>query len=309
MTENSNSGFLTLLSPRYWPTWIGFGLLRLTAWLPYPAGMALGRSIGRFLGMLPLATRQIARINIKLCFPELTDTERKTILDDHYKSLGMGLIEAAYSWWGSGKKVKKRYTIEGLEHIETAHRKGKGVILLGAHFTTMELAGGLLSHHIQYAPMYRDQNNRVANHIMYRGRSRFANIIHRNDIRGLLKALKNDLPVWYAPDQNYHGKNYAFVPFFGNPAATNTATARIAKASGAAVLSFSQVRDKHGHYHVLLEPALENFPGDDMVAATARINSVIESQIRRAPDQYLWVHRRFKNRPEGMPAVYPERKK
>jgi len=173
----------------------------------------------------------------------------------------------------------------------------------------MELAGSLLSLHTDFAPMYRDQNNPVANHIMSRGRSRFAQIIHRNDIRSLFKALKNDLPVWYAPDQNYSGKNYAFVPFFGNPAATNTATARIARTSGAAVVPFSHARDEHGHYHVLLEPALENFPGDDLVSATARINNVIESQIRRAPGQYLWVHRRFKNRPEGMAPVYPKRKK
>ena len=310
MTENSNTGLATLLSPRYWPTWLGFGLLRLTAWLPYPAGMALGRSIGRFLGLLPLATRQIARINIKLCFPELAEAERETILRDHYKSLGMSLIETAYSWWGHGKKVKQRYTIEGLEHLEAARSKGKGVILLSAHFTTLEIGGCILSYYLRFAAMYRDQNNKVADRIMYRGRNRTADIIiHRNDIRSLLKALKNDLPVWYAPDQNYSGQNYAFVPFFGIPAATNTATARIAKASGAAVVSFSQVRDKQGHYHVLLEPALENFPGDDPVAATARINRVIEAQIRRAPDQYLWVHRRFKNRPEGMSPVYPERKK
>lgn len=310
MSNNLEPGITTLLSPRYWPSWIGFGLLRLMAWLPYPAGITLGRILGRFLGMLPLATRQIARINIGMCFPELTESERETILRDHYRSLGISLVETAYSWWGLGKKVKQRYTIEGLQHLQTARDKGNGVILLTAHFTTLEIGGCLISHHTNLAAMYRDQSNRVADRIMFRGRSRIADIvIHRNDIRSLLKALKDDYPVWYAPDQNYSGRNFAFVPFFGIPAATNTATARIAKTSGAAIVPFSQYRDAQGHYHVLLEPALENFPGDDPVAATARINSVIESQIRRAPSQYLWVHRRFKNRPEGMPAVYPERKK
>ncbi|HED16937.1 MAG TPA: LpxL/LpxP family Kdo(2)-lipid IV(A) lauroyl/palmitoleoyl acyltransferase [Gammaproteobacteria bacterium] len=309
MTEHSNQGITPLLSPRYWPTWFGFGLLRLTTWLPYPASMAVGRTIGRFLGSLPLATRQIAQTNIKLCFPDLTKAEQETMLRDHYKSLGMGLIEAAYSWWEADDKVKLSCSLEGLEHLEAARSKGKGVILLGAHFTTMELAGYLLSRYIRFTPMYRDQNNRVADRIIYRGRNRYTHIIHRNDIRSLLKTLRNGLLVWYAADQNYSGKNYAFVPFFGNPAATNTATARIAKTSGAAVVPFSLVRDAEGHYHMSLEPALENFPGDDLVAATARINNVIESQILRAPEQYLWVHRRFKNQPEGMPPVYPKRKK
>ncbi len=310
MTENQNTNLITLLSPRYWPTWLGFGLLRLTAWLPFPAGMALGRSIGRLLGKLPIATRQVARTNIKLCFPELSDTERESMLRDHYKSLGMSLIETAYSWWGHGEKIKNHYTVEGLEHIEAARSKGNGVILLSAHFTTLEIGAVILSHYLRFAAMSRDQNNLVAERIMHQGHNHTADIVvNRNDVRGLLRALKNNIPVWYAPDQNYSGPNYAFVPFFGIPAATNTATARIARISGAAVIPFSQVRDEHGHYHVLLEPALEDFPGDDLLAATARINSVIESQVRRAPEQYLWVHRRFKNQPEGKPSLYPKRKK
>ncbi len=309
MTDIPQPGIRKLLSPRYWPSWIGFGLLRLIALLPYPAGLVVGRMLGQLLHLLPLPTRQIARINIDLCFPELPEKERTRILRDHFISLGISLVETAYSWWGTGKKVMNRYRIEGLEHLQEAKSKGNGVILLNAHFTTLELGGCLIGKHTRLAAMYRDQKNLLADRIMFQGRSKNADIvIHRNDIRSLLKALKDDYAVWYAPDQNYAGSNHAFVPFFGIPAATNTATARIAKTSGAAVVPFLQYRDDNNNYHLVIEPALKDFPGDDLVAATARINQVIEAQIRQAPAQYLWVHRRFKNRPEGVDPVYPGQK-
>lgn len=294
------------LSPRYWPTWLGLGLLRLAAVLPYPAQRALGAGLGMLLWPLPLPQKRVARINLALCFPDLSPPERARLLRRHYRALGMGVVELAMSWWSSDRKLARLGSLEGLEHLQAALARGRGVLLLSAHFTTLEVGGRLLARHVPFAVMYRDQKNRLFDAVMLRGRARnFHAAIHRNDVRGLLRCLKHNLPVWYAPDQNFAGLQSVFAPFCGIPAATSSATARLARTSGAAVVPFFQERLPGARgYRLRILPPLEDFPGDDLVAATARINRLIEEQMRRMPEQYFWVHRRFKNRPAGAPGYY-----
>lgn len=293
------------LAPKYWPTWLALGLLRLAATLPGPMQRGLARALGTTLWLLPLPQKQVARTNLRLCFPELSASEHRRLLRHHLQSLGMSVVELAVSWWAPHRRLAQMAEVQGLEHLERARAKGKGVLLLSAHFTTMEIGGHLLSLHVPVAVMYRHQKNALFDAVMLRGRERNSTrIIHRNDVRGMLRALKDGLPVWYAPDQNYAGPQSVFAPFCGIPAATSSATARLARASGAPVVPFFPERLPNGRYRLHILPPLEGFPTDDVVEDTARINHVIEQQVRRMPEQYLWVHRRFKNRPAGEPRYY-----
>jgi len=280
--------------------------MRVAAVLPYPAQRALGATLGMVLWPLPFPQKRVARINLELCFPDLSPKERSRLLRRHYRALGMGVVELAVSWWGSERRLAGLGRVDGLEHLQAALARGKGVLLLSAHFTTLEMGGRLLARHTPFAVMYRDQKNRLFDAVMLRGRQRnFHAAVHRNDVRGLLRCLKQNLPVWYAPDQNFAGLQSVFAPFCGIAAATSSATARLARTSGAAVVPFFQERlpGLQG-YRLRILPALEDFPGEDLVAATARVNALIEDQVRRVPEQYFWVHRRFKTRPATEPGYY-----
>ena len=297
-----------LLLPRYWPTWLMLGSLWCVTRLPYAWQLALGRAIGQLALRLGRRRRRIAKTNLELCFPAMTDTQRQQLLGEHFASLGIALVEFALGWWGSDAKLEPLAKIQGLEHLQSALQEGSGVILLSAHFTTLEIGGRLLSRHAPFHVLYREHKNPVIEHVMGKARSRwYEKAIPRGDMSGLLKSLKENRAVWYAPDQDHGTGNSVFVPFFGIPAATLTTTSRIAAISGARVVPFFQHRlpGKRG-YELELLPALEDFPGDDIARDTARIMQLIEAQVRQRPEQYLWAHRRFKTRPAGAPPVYDE---
>lgn len=298
-----------LYRPRHWPTWSALGLLWCTTRLPYALQLAIGRSLGRLARLLAGHRKQIALTNLTLCFPELSPAERRKLLAEHFASLGMALIETAMSWWGPAHRLERLVSIHGLEHLQTALQTGRGVILLSAHFTTLEIGGRLLSLHTPFHVLYRTHKNPVIEAVMTGARTRlYEKAIPRGDPHALLQSLKQGHPVWYAPDQDFGAGNSIFVPFFGVPAATLTATSRLARASGARVIPFFPARlpGTRG-YELHLLPALEGFPGDDIEQDTLRITRVIEEHIRRHPEQYLWVHRRFKTRPPGEPPLYPRR--
>jgi KDO2-lipid IV(A) lauroyltransferase len=287
-------------------TWLAAGLLWSTTRLPYAWQLAIGRGLGRLIQRLARERRRIALTNISLCFPERSEREHHRLLDAHFASLGIALVETALGWWGSDRRLGKLATLTGLEHLQTALRQGRGAILLSAHFTTLEIGGRLLSLHTPFHVLYRSHKNPVIETLQRRSRRRrFEKAIPRNDPRAMLTSLKQNRPVWYAPDQDHGIDNSLFVPFFGIPAATLTATSRLARASGAPVVPFFQRRlpGTRG-YELTLLPALKDFPGEDIEQDTRRIMNLIETRIRQQPEQYLWVHRRFKTRPPGEPPVY-----
>jgi Kdo2-lipid IVA lauroyltransferase/acyltransferase len=294
---------LRLFAPRYWLTWAGVVVLRLLAFLPYPALLALGRALGSFVRQLPTGWVQIARRNLELCLPELTPSERERLLREHFASLGIGLMEIPLAWWASTKRIARLVQVEGLEHLRAAQAEGRGVMVLTAHFTLMEMAGRTLG---QLAPMrflYRPTKNEALTYIMDRRRRGFGSFpIPRDDIRAFVTALRRGEVVWYAPDQSYRHKGAEMVPWFGIPAATNTLTPRLARTTGARVLPFflQRLPGTRG-YRAVIHPPLENYPSDDPLADTERFNHLIEAQVRQAPEQYLWIHRRFK----GLSADYP----
>jgi KDO2-lipid IV(A) lauroyltransferase len=291
------------LAPKYWATWAGLGIVRAIEWLPYPAQLRVGFAIGAVIRRLPIAWVRIARRNLELCLPQLSAPERERLLDRHCASLGMALCETAMSWWGAASRVNGLAEVVGLSHLTTALAKGRGAIMIGGHFTTIEIATRILSTVVPLNAVYRPTKNALLTHVMLGRWRELGTPIAYDDIRSMIRALKRNEVVWYAPDQSYRNKGAAMVDFFGIPAATTTATSRLARISGAAVLTFFPERlPGVAGYRVTIGPALENFPGSDPVADSERFNRLLEAHVRRVPDQYLWVHRRFK----GLSADYPD---
>jgi len=283
-----------------------FFLLWLLTRLPFSLQMHSGRVIGWLAGRLARRRRHIARVNIALCFPQLNAREQARLVNAHFLSLGLGVVETALCWWGREAQLRRHYHLIGEQHLEAARARGEGVILLSAHFTTLELGGRLLALSQPFHVLYRPHKNPLFETVMQRARRRrFETAIQREDTRTLLKSLRENHAVWYAPDQNHGGDHSLFATFFGIQASTLTTTSRLAKLSGAAVVPFFQTRlPGNQGYMLVVCPALENFPGDDLHADAQRINRLVEAVVREMPEQYLWVHRRFKTRPEGEHSPY-----
>ncbi len=295
---------MNLLTPRYWLLWAGVGVFWCLTCLPYQWQLATGRQLGRIGYRLAHRRRKIADINLKLCFPELDETQRQHLLLQHFESLGMGLVEIFGAWWLSDNTLKSLGHIEGLEHLHAGLKKGKGVILLGAHFTSMEISNRFLSQHTAIHVIYRAHENPLIEHFMTKNREKHAEkAIPRDAVREMLRSLKQNKALWFASDQNFKHKHSVFANFFGIPAATNTAISRITKISGATVVPFFMQRFEHG-YKIILQPALEDFPSGEPQQDALRMNQLIEAQVRKVPEQYLWVHRRFKDRPNEEKSVY-----
>lgn len=285
--------------------WVGYGLLQLIVRLPHPVCMTIGAGLGDLGYWLAKSRRNIVTVNIDLCFPEKTAAERQALVRESFRSGGISIIETAIAWLRGGR-VEHLATLEGVEHVRAAQAEGRGVILLGTHMNTLDLAGTVLASEITLDVMYRANKNAFMEHIMTTGRGRlYPSPIERNDIRQVIRNLKAGHVVWYGPDQDYGARNAVFVPFFGVPAATTTALTRIAKITGAPVVPFSHFRIDGGrHYRVVLYEALDNFPSGSEEEDARTINAFIESCVIQHPEQYWWFHRRFKTRPAGETDVY-----
>jgi KDO2-lipid IV(A) lauroyltransferase len=294
---------LEFFLPRYWATWVGLSALRVIELLPFNVQRRVGAALGGLIRRLPLAYVRIARRNIQLCMPSLSPQDQADLLDRHCESLGMALCETADTWWSSDRRVHQLAEVQGIEHLQAALAKGRGAIMIGGHFTTIEIATRILGTVVPLNVVYRPTKNAVLSYIMFSSFSRHGKPIAHDDIRSMIRALKRNEAVWYAPDQSYRNKGAAMVNFFGIPAATTTATSRLARISGAAVLTYFPERlPGTAGYRVVIGPALEDFPGVEPVGDVERFHRLLEAQIRRVPEQYLWVHRRFK----GLSADYPD---
>ena len=285
--------------PRHWPAWVGIGIAALLARLPWSLQRVLGRGIGRLLMVLFGSRRRVAARNLALCFPELDADAQAALLRRSFEELGIGLFEFARAWWGSVEPMRGKVTVEGLEHLQAARAGGRGVIIISGHFVTLELAARLMCDHAPLAGMYRPHDGAVMEWAVLRGRLRYASAMFtREELRPALRHLKQGGLLWFAPDQDTRRGDSVFVPFFGRPAYSLTSTHQLARLSGAAVLGFAHVRHDDGSYTLRLTPAFEDFPSADASADTARVMAAIETMIRAAPTQYLWIHRRFKRQPD-----------
>jgi KDO2-lipid IV(A) lauroyltransferase len=296
------------LHPRFWLLWLGLGLLWLLVQLPYAALLRLGRVLGALMYRVAGSRRRIARRNLELCFPRLDEAARERLLKDNFASTGIAFFEMAMSWWWPRTRLQRLAHIEGLEHLQAAQAEGRGVILMALHFTTLEIGAALLGQRHTIDGMYREHKNPLFDYIQRRGRERHnldASAIEREDVRGMLKVLRAGRAIWYAPDQDYGRKQSLFVPLFGIPAATVTATTKFARLGRALVLPFTQERLADGSgYRLVIHPPLADFPGESEEADCLRINRWVEQVVSATPEQYLWAHRRFKTRPEGEASLY-----
>jgi KDO2-lipid IV(A) lauroyltransferase len=295
-----------LLHPRYWLTWLMFGSWWLVVLLPYPVQLLLARMLTLPMMKLAKSRRQIAEKNFELCFPELSEAERYKLLKENFFSTTMALFESGMAWFWPHWRLRRLFTIEGLEHLEA--QSDKGVLMMAMHFTTLDIGGAFINMSASIDGMYRPHGNPVYDFVQRRGRERHnpgTSVVTRKDIRGMLKLLKKKRAVWYSPDQDYGRTNSVFVPLFGVQACTVTATATFARIGKAAVVPFVQTRlPGIKGYKVTIYPAFENYPEGDEYRDAERINEFVEARIREQPAQYLWAHRRFKNRPEGEKRFY-----
>ena len=298
------------LHPRFWLLWLGLGLLWLVTLLPYRVLLRLGRGLGALMYRLATSRRKIVELNLQLCFPQMSALERQRMVKENFASTGMTFFEMAISWWWPAARLRRLGTVEGVEHLQQAEAEGQGVILMALHFTTLELGGALLAVQRGMYGMYRAHKNPVFDYVQRRGREqRLLGVVERDDVRGMLKLLRAGGVVWYAPDQDYGAQRSVFVPLFGVPAATVTATSKFARMGRARVIPFTQQRLPNGQgYRVIVHPALADFPSDSEEADCLRINQWIEQAINVCPEQYLWAHRRFKTRPPGEAKLYKKRR-
>jgi len=295
-------------APKYWPTWIGLGLLRLTCLLPFNWQIGLGKSMGRLAHRIGAERRAITRRNIELCFPELSTQERNKLAREHFEALGASLMEMGLARWATDKKLQAITTVEGAEHIQQTLDEGYGVILLCAHFTALEVSGRVFR--LQSPPfdaVFRRFRSDFTTEVLASTREKSVrHLIEKNDIKSMVRSLRNGVPVWYAPDQSYHLKQSALIPFFGVPAMTNIATTTLAKLGRAKVIPFLPRRLPEGGYELRILPPIEGLPSDDPIEDTKKYMAIIEAHIRLCPEQYYWVHRKFKNRPDPLPDVYAD---
>ena len=294
--------------PGTWPIWLGLGLLRLVCLLPHGIALALGSGIGRLVHALGGSRRAVVRRNIELCFPELDQAARDNLVREHFKALGMALIEMGLARWGNLRRLESITTLRGVQHLLDVLESGRGAILLTAHFTSLELSGRVLSRQVPpFDCVYRRNRSEFITELQRSGREVSAETaIEKRDIKKMVRSLRKGRAVWYAPDQSYNRKGAEVVEFFGVPSMHTTATSTLARLGDAAVIPFFQLRKPDGTYEVTLLPPFEDFPTDDPVADTRRYVKVLEDQIRKAPEQYFWIHRKFKDLPAGYPDYYAD---
>jgi len=293
------------LLPYYWPAWLAIALVWLFALLPYSFLLRIGSGLGWIARRVLWAQVKTVRTNLRLCLPELSEAEREHILDQHFSNLGTAVGETALAWWAPPERIRTLGRIDGMEHVDGALAVGRGVILLAAHFTTLEITARLMTATRDTCAVYRKTDNELISvFLQWRRESVSKRAIPRDDIRSVVRALKDNEIVWYAPDQAYRKKGAEMVPFFGIPVATNTATSRLARMTGAAVLPYFAERLAAGGYIVTIGPPLQHYPTDDSVADAQHVHELIEAQVRRIPAQYLWVHKRLKGLGDSDPDYY-----
>lgn len=299
---------LDYIAPKYWPTWFLLGLLRLIVFLPLPLIEIVGSVLGKLLHLTLVSRREITDINLRIAFPKATEKDIIRMRKLCFKNMGIAGFELALSWW-QDKRILKLSEVEGLENITEQQKDGKGVIILTAHFTCLEIGGPVLNHYVPFQVMYKKAHNKLFDAFMRYHRARlYKAIVDYHKPITMIKGLKKGHAAWYAPDQDFRGKDMIFTPFFGVQASALTAPARFAQMTGAAVVPYYIVRKPKGQgYQLIILPALKNFPSGDTQKDALTINQTLEHLIMQNPEQYLWAHKRYKNRPEGEAAIYPKK--
>lgn len=269
-----------------------------------------GRVLGWLTPRLLRSRTHVVRVNLALCFPDMRPAAREALLRRHFHLLAQSFVDRGLCWFGTPQRILDTVELHNAHHLQELLDQGRRILMLAPHFIALDAAATRLTLFLkESATLYTRQSDGDVDEIVRQGRSRFnrVHLVSRHDgVRGLIRHLRNGVPVYYLPDMDFGRQGSAFIPFFGVPAATLLSAAQIASAWDAAVVPvISRLDIQTGHYHVEVQPPLEHFPGDESPeAATARLNALIEAAVRIDPAQYYWVHRRFKTRPEGEPGFY-----
>lgn len=283
-------------------------LLWLLHGLPLPLLAAIGRGLGWALFQVAGRRRRIVEINLSLCFPELDDTQRRRLAQAHFQVLARSMLERGMLWWSRPERLQRLIRVEGAETIRELLDAGRPIMLLAAHFVGLDAGGVGIAMRYDCAGLYAEQSSKVFNRLLYQGRKRFGDqlLLSRDEnLRTIVREMKTGRPFYYLPDVNFRTRDSIFVPFFGVPAATVSGLSRLSKLTGAAVVPCATRMLPGGQgYVVEVGRAWENYPTDDIEADTRRMNAWIEDVVRTMPEQYYWVHRRFKTRPAGEPPLY-----
>lgn len=294
------------LAPRNWGGWLMAGFMWLLGHLPMALGRALVAPIGPLMYYAMGSRRRIAERNLQACFPEKPEAERQAILKSSFRSLARMLVEMAWCWAGPAKNLGALTDLRGLEHAEAAVATGKGILTITAHMTCLEIGARVAAERYPGCGMYRPLKNEVMEWYQNRGRFHYVEgMISKRDLRGAVRYLRKGGSLWYATDQDFGPRHSVFAPFFGIQTASLVVTQKLPAMTGCVVLAMlPRYVESTGRYEIEFTPMLENFPTEDAEADLARVNAILEEQVRRAPEQYWWIHRRFKTRPEGEPPFY-----
>ena len=285
---------------------LGIFIMWLIHFLPFRVIVAIGNGVGSLLYFVAAERRRVGATNLKLCFPDLSDEARKKLLRDNFKMFGRGLFERSILWWSSARRISSLIRVEGAEHFDSI--AGHPAILLTPHFVGMDVGGQWIAQHTDTVCMYANQKSQYMTELLLKKRARFRNqhlYSRQQGLRPILKGMREGMPFIYPPDQDQTVKDGAFIPFFGVPAATITSVPRIAKMTGAKVLpSITRLLPGGAGYVLTFYPPWDNFPTGDDIADTRRMNEFIEQRVLEMPEQYFWLHKRFKTRPEGEKRFY-----
>ncbi len=305
----ANVSLRTFLHPRYWYAWLVLAFVRITSWLPNRILWILGNALGLFFSWFQSPARRVAERNIELCFPEKGPQERRKLVKKHLRLSGYAVVSLSVAWWAPKWRIRSFIKFRDQYHLDDALARGKNVILLAPHFIGLDMGGIRLSLERKAVSMYRQSRNLFLEYIFQR-RSRFDGVVveRMSNLKALLRYIRQGLPFYYLPDQDMGERASVFVPFFGVPAATVTALSRIAQSTNAVVIPcITRILPKGRGYEMRLYPPLKNFPSDDPLDDSRRMNEEVENRVREMPEQYMWSYRRFKTRPNNEPSLYDKK--
>ncbi|MGI2070697.1 LpxL/LpxP family Kdo(2)-lipid IV(A) lauroyl/palmitoleoyl acyltransferase [Shewanella baltica] len=291
----------SLYHPKHWPMWFGVFLMRLTQLLPLSWQMKLGKGLGRLVMKFAGSRTHTARRNLALCFPEMSEAQREALLKRNFEETGKAIFDTINAWWWSDEKVQQHMSITGKEHVQDTLDAGHGVILFAVHCLPLEMGARIFGQFQPGVGVYRPHNNPVMEYLQVKGRLRSnKGLVSKRDLRQMVRCLRNPDVIWYTADQDFGRSSAVFIPFYAMPdAATITGATTLAKLGKAKVLPFFVERTEGDEgYRIEVMPPLDNFPGEDELADAIRGNKIIESIIDKNRAQYMWLHRRFKTRPD-----------
>lgn len=281
-------------------------LMWLLHFLPLPILAWVGNAAGMVIYALAVERRRVARTNLRLCFPHMSEDERTALLKAHFRVFARCFLERGILWWSSQARIQSLIHVQGLEHLQAVQREP--VIVLAPHFVALDVGGSWMTQYVNLVSMYSNQKNPLFHRLLLSGRNRFGQqrlYSRQQGLRPVIKAMREGYPFYYLPDQDFAAKDALFIPFFGVPASTLTTVPRIAEITGARVVPcIPRVLPDGQGYELRFYPAWENYPTSDVEADTRRVNEFIEQRVLEMPEQYFWLHKRFKTRPNNEAKFY-----